>query len=584
MHRHTSVRIEPIESRLLMAVSPLDFIPASAPTPLAVQLNAAPLTYVEKQGAAPIDPTLTISDPVNSNLQDASVQIVGYVLGEDVLAVPPQSGISAFWNPATGVLSLSGTTTASAYQSMLRSVSYSDASYNPTNSSRVVQITVTDAQPSTATAVRSIAITPVNDPPGIQTPPAQTISANSQLMFSTAGRNAIVISDVDANGATEQITLSAQGGVLRLGEVAGLTFLSGAASGGSTLTFTGTLSSINAAFDGLTFTPVPNSAGPFSVEVSANDLGHNGIGGAQIVNAVVPIVVTGIVRPPSPPVVGKPNLPPIPKPPPGPTSDPEPVVVSKPGVTSTHEIVVLGGVFSVTSPSSILDARPFASTRTVTPVTDLANVDRVTSAADSSAEFGSDGVRSQRERMQAVYYAAARRGDRLLLFRQSATDVRALPDMAVPVSLSHDLLHDGIPDRGSDALESIPRTDATPGPRGVRRRGGFALAAEDSAEVLPPFHGATMLRELDAIQRRSNSDLGLRLWAGSAALASAGVSAAYFLWLVRSGSLLGSVFSSIPAWKWVDPLPILEHANAAAMLKRDQDDGLAQLIKDASGA
>ena len=47
------------------------------------------------------------------------------------------------------------------------------------------------------------------------------------------------------------MTLSADHGLLRLSRVAGLTFMNGTANGSATLTFTGTLSDINAALDGL---------------------------------------------------------------------------------------------------------------------------------------------------------------------------------------------------------------------------------------------------------------------------------------------------------------------------------------------
>ena len=38
---------------------------------------------------------------------------------------------------------------------------------------------------------------------------------------------------------------------------------------------------------------------------------------------------------------------------------------------------------------------------------------------------------------------------------------------------------------------------------------------------------------------------------------SAGLSVGYLFWLVRGGTLMGSVLSSLPAWRFVDPLPVL---------------------------
>ncbi|MFT6875549.1 MAG: putative outer membrane repeat protein [Granulosicoccus sp.] len=38
---------------------------------------------------------------------------------------------------------------------------------------------------------------------------------------------------------------------------------------------------------------------------------------------------------------------------------------------------------------------------------------------------------------------------------------------------------------------------------------------------------------------------------------STGLSVGYLIWLVRGGALMGSVLSSLPAWRFVDPLPVL---------------------------
>jgi hypothetical protein len=55
--------------------------------------------------------------------------------------------------------------------------------------------------------------------------------------------------------------------------------------------------------------------------------------------------------------------------------------------------------------------------------------------------------------------------------------------------------------------------------------------------------------------------LHMRIFAGSATLVSTGMSLVYFIWAVRAGSIWSSVLSSMPAWKLVDPLPILEQSS-----------------------
>jgi len=60
------------------------------------------------------------------------------------------------------------------------------------------------------------------------------------------------------------------------------------------------------------------------------------------------------------------------------------------------------------------------------------------------------------------------------------------------------------------------------------------------------------------VQAQVMSERKLHIMAGSASLVSVGISVMYFLWAVRAGSVLSSLLSSMPAWKLVDPLPILD--------------------------
>jgi hypothetical protein len=53
----------------------------------------------------------------------------------------------------------------------------------------------------------------------------------------------------------------------------------------------------------------------------------------------------------------------------------------------------------------------------------------------------------------------------------------------------------------------------------------------------------------------------------SAATFGMGLSVGYVLWLLRGGILLGSLLSSLPAWRFVDPLPVLSR------LRDDEDEG-----------
>jgi VCBS repeat-containing protein len=101
------------------------------------------------------------------------------------------------------------------------------------------------------------------------------------LTFSSAGSNAILIADVDAGSSPMQVQLTATGGTLTLSSTTGLTFTAGDGTTDASMTFTGTISAINTALNGLTFVPTTQFAGTAGVQVVTNDQGGAGSGGAQ---------------------------------------------------------------------------------------------------------------------------------------------------------------------------------------------------------------------------------------------------------------------------------------------------------------
>ncbi len=61
---------------------------------------------------------------------------------------------------------------------------------------------------------------------------------------------------------------------------------------------------------------------------------------------------------------------------------------------------------------------------------------------------------------------------------------------------------------------------------------------------------------------------------GTAIAASTGLSVGYVIWLIRSGMLLSSVLSSMPAWRLADPLVILSGRGE----EDDDDESLITII------
>ena len=136
---------------------------------------------------------------------------------------------------------------------------------------------------SSATDTAGITVNAVNDAPVNAVPGAQSTALNTLVVFSTGNGNAISIGDVDAGSNPLELTLSVSHGTLAVGGTTGLTFSAGTGTGDATMTFRGTVANINAALDGLRYDPNPGYSGSDHLDVTADDLGNTGTGGAQIV-------------------------------------------------------------------------------------------------------------------------------------------------------------------------------------------------------------------------------------------------------------------------------------------------------------
>jgi len=249
-----------------------------------------------------IDAGITVSDVDSSSLDSATVSITGnFQSGEDVLAFvnnPATMGnISASYDASTGVLTLTSadaTATVAQWQAALRSVTYTDNSHNPDTGNRTISFAVNDGNSTGNTATKVIAISAFNNDPVNNVPTAQTIIENGNLTFNIGNGNLISVSDVDAGGGVQRVTLTASNGLLTLSGTSGLSFLVGSGSNDGTMTFEGTLTDINNALNGLGFTPTPGYHGPASIQLVTNDLGLSGSGGNKTDTDTININVVGI--------------------------------------------------------------------------------------------------------------------------------------------------------------------------------------------------------------------------------------------------------------------------------------------------
>ena len=159
------------------------------PAPSVTVSSAAVLSYSSGAPALVIDNALTVADPFSATLAGAQISVsAGFVAG-DVLSVTTSGAATSSYDNATGVLTLSGTDTLSAYQAVLRTVGFrstaTDATSGGLSSSRTIAFTVTNGSSGSAAATRSIA---VSAPSPASVPGAPTIGT------ATAGNGSASVS------------------------------------------------------------------------------------------------------------------------------------------------------------------------------------------------------------------------------------------------------------------------------------------------------------------------------------------------------------------------------------------------------
>ena len=151
----------------------------------------------------------------------------------------------------------------------------------------------------------------VNDAPVItfaNVTQAESVNEDNTLTLSSGGTNNFTVSDspldpMPGGGDLFQVMLTVSQGTLSLNGTAGLDFMFAADGDGSpagdgssdaTMTFRGNLTDVNAALDGLVYTPGLHYRGADTLMISVNDLGHFGAGGSRSTSDMIAIAVDAV--------------------------------------------------------------------------------------------------------------------------------------------------------------------------------------------------------------------------------------------------------------------------------------------------
>jgi len=259
-------------------------------------VNDAPTISLPSGKAVDEDTVLVLSganSPVIADIDAGNAPVrVTIGVGHGTLTLSRTAGLTFTVGNGTGNATMTFTGSAAAVNAALAGLKYkADADWNGTDTLTLG----VDDQGNTgaggakvANATMAITVNPVNDAPTIATPGTQSAAPGTPLHFSASNGNAIRIGDVDAGTVRVTLSTAALGnGTMSIGNLAGATLVAGTGTGDTTIVLQGSLAQVNAALDTLTFDAA--TPGVARLDISVDDLGNSGAGGARQAQGAVAI-------------------------------------------------------------------------------------------------------------------------------------------------------------------------------------------------------------------------------------------------------------------------------------------------------
>jgi hypothetical protein len=244
-------------------------------------------SYTEHAAGVAVTPGIVVADPDNMTVASATVTISSGFAAGDVLSYvnpnPDSSAVSASWNATTHTLTLSGSDTLADYQAVLRAVTFSSTSSDPTlggtDTSRTISVTVSDGALSSAAVTSTVAVT------GLDVAPVLAGGGNTAAYTEQGTAAAVVpnltVSDADNTTlASATVTISngfAAGDLLKFTNQNGITGSYNATTHALTLSGSASLANYQAALRSVTFASTSDdptlggSDASRSISVTVND-------------------------------------------------------------------------------------------------------------------------------------------------------------------------------------------------------------------------------------------------------------------------------------------------------------------------
>jgi len=206
--------------------------------PPTVTPTVADLAYTEGVGPVALDGGVTLADADGSTLTGATITVTVFDGVAEQLGFTTQNGISGIY--AAGTLTLSGSATLAQYQAAIRSITYENASLNPTTTDRTIGISVTDGLNVSNIGTRTLKLTAQNNAPTLAgadnltaidedqtnaTNPGTLVSAliSGQITDPDGTGQGIAVTAVDNTNGTWQYTINGGANWLAFGTPAAAT-------------------------------------------------------------------------------------------------------------------------------------------------------------------------------------------------------------------------------------------------------------------------------------------------------------------------------------------------------------------------
>jgi hypothetical protein len=491
--------------------------------PVATNLNT-PETYTED---TPFNLTPIVVSDADSAMVTATLTLSDSGAGS--LSIATAGSVASTYDATTGIWQASGA--IADVNTLLANLTFVPAANY--NSNFTIATSVDDGVAAATIGVKSLTAVPVNDAPvasNLNAPETYTEGIPLNL-------TPIFLSDIDSAAVTATLTLSDRtAGSFSTATSGSVTSTYDSAAG--TWRAGGPIADVNGLLAHLTFSPAANYSSNFTIATRVDD-------GTTAINGVKNI--TGVAVIPSPTIQFADS---------SSSSTPEPVQTAPAPTVSTTISAV-----------SVSPGTPNAVAAVLAPATPAANSSNPSNGSNGSdtssslptaTSVSSDGQSSANVTAAPIPVVAT---------ANTPTPSRLLPEPAKPASDSH--------------LAVPVQNESASSPVDSDQQDTKISALPDLASIVDIRGFVEGLNELrDEVHEDVHFD---KVTVGSTAAVTTGFSIGYVLWLLRGEVLLSSLLASLPAWRIIDPLPVLASLNTSSDKDEEADDSIESVVKKGIG-